>query len=777
MSGGLFQLVAPVLAEGTPANTSISNTATASYEDPTDTGKQLNTVSNTVTVQVAEVAGITVTANSSEKVSGTGPVQAGDNVRFLYTVTNTGNDPSKLNIPSSAGITGPGTVQTIEYSEDGSTNWLPVGTGYTSNSKLPGESLKVRVTVLVAPGAQTNQDIIVTLGNTETVSLQNAPFVAGSSITTNGGDVYTEDNIGTANDDIAGAPENGRREASDFLKVTVNATPQAFATITKIRDANLVGSTLGYDLGLSVAGSAPISTNKAAEDLAAAPITLNGTADSKILVSDAVPNGTKAKSLVAPSGWTAVYTLATTGNANAAAWLTAPADLSTVTGTITRVGFVKDGTNATVVKGSPAISFRVVVEIITPSNNLTIGNIAQVFGSTNNNGVPDTTKPVYDESGDDQPNNFNNGVEPATNPVTSGVVDAAAITAGTDGGNNNTGTGPAGEPNVFGYTPTTLQGVLNGTFGKPEAVGPGGNNTDFTNKSTAILTTDAVRDANGLVTVNPAPFNFSNTFQSATNDNISLLPQVGDLPVGSKVTLTDNAGNTKTYEVTLANGLVNVGTAIAASPLVVTGVIAGTKVDYTVQVDLPSGSAQLVGYSTPIVAFIDSDIDGIVDATEKSNITIDKLYTGYLKVEKEAQILNEDGSVKQAYTANPTVKAAPGEKIQYRINYTNISDDAAGSSGSVGLDAQNIKVTEDGVLAPNNWAATTSHQASSAVDNKGGVIVLTNGATPSNNNSPDVTKYVNTVAGPLTGQQTGSFTFIRTVDKVVKPTVNTVINP
>jgi hypothetical protein len=631
--------------------------------------------------------------------------------------------------------------------------------------------LKVRVTVLVSPGAQTNQDIVVTLGNTETTSLQNAPFVPGSSITTNGGDVYTEDNIGTTNNDIAGAPENGRREASDFLKVTVNATPQAFATITKIRDAALAGNTLGYDLGLSVAGSAPISTNKTAEDLAAAPITLNGNTDSKILVSDAVPTGTKAQSLIAPSGWTAVYTTTTTGNANAALWLTAPADISTIAN-VTRVGFVKDGANATVAKGSPAISFRVVVKIITPTNNLTIGNIAQVFGSTklDNTGAPDTTKPVYDESGDDQPNNFNNGVEPATNPVTSGIVDAAAITAGTDGGNNNTGTGPAGEPNVFGYTPTTLQGVLNGTFNTPEAVGPGGNNTDFTNKSTAILITDAVRDANGLVTVNPAPVAFSNTFQSATNDNISLLPQVGDLPVGSKVTLTDNAGNTKTYEVATGGVLVNVGTPTAATPLVVTGVIAGSKVDYTVQVDLPSGSAQLVGYKTPIVAFIDSNTDGIVGATEKSNITIDKLYTGYLKVEKEAQILNEDGSIKQAYTANPTVKAAPGEKIQYRINYTNISDDAAGSSGSVGLNAQNIKVTEDGELLPNNWAATTSHQASSAVDNKGGVIVLTNGASTSNNNSPNVTKYVNTVAGPLTGQQTGSFTFIRTVDKVVKPT-------
>lgn len=58
---GIFQFVAPVLAEGTSAGTSISNTATATYEDPNNPGTTINTTSNTVVVTVAEVAGITVT--------------------------------------------------------------------------------------------------------------------------------------------------------------------------------------------------------------------------------------------------------------------------------------------------------------------------------------------------------------------------------------------------------------------------------------------------------------------------------------------------------------------------------------------------------------------------------------------------------------------------------------------------------------------------------------------------------------------------------------------
>ena len=53
---GVFNMVSTVLAEGTAANTSISNTATASYSDgnPANT---FNATSNTVVIKVAEIAG------------------------------------------------------------------------------------------------------------------------------------------------------------------------------------------------------------------------------------------------------------------------------------------------------------------------------------------------------------------------------------------------------------------------------------------------------------------------------------------------------------------------------------------------------------------------------------------------------------------------------------------------------------------------------------------------------------------------------------------------
>jgi hypothetical protein len=768
VGGSLSQLVSPVLAEGTAAGVSLSNTATASYEDPTDPNKPLNTTSNTVIVTVAEVAGITVKADAVTKLTGTGAaLEAGDTVAFDYTVTNTGNDPSKLRIAGTAGIAGPGTLQKVEYYNG--TTWVEVPSGgeYISDSKAPGEFIKVRVTVQVTPGAAANSNITVTLGNTATPGEQNIPLVA------NGGDVYTVDNLDTASGETAGAPANGVREASAFQSIVVGATAQAFATVTKLRDVNGVtaANTLEYTLGLDVAGTAPIGSSKIAEDLAATSINLDSTPNTnKILVSDAIPAGTKAKSLVAPSGWTAVYTTdATATNANAAQWKTAPSDLSTVVGTIYRVGFVKDGTNATVAKGTSVSNFKVVVELLAPASGLKIGNIAQIFGSTklDPTGAPDLTKPVYDESGDNQPNNFNNGTAPATNPVTDGVVDTTTITpADSDTANNNSGTGSAGEPNVYQYVPTALQGILNGTQNNPDAVGPTGNNDDFTNKSTGISTTDATRVAGALPTIDPGAVSFANTFQSATDDNISLLPQVGNLPVGTKVTV-NYGGNSKVYVVT-ATGLFDLGSTTVVTPLLITGVVPNTKLNYGVDIDLPTGTAQLVGYSVPVVAFIDAGTAGL-DAADKQNTTIDRLYTGYLKVEKEAQILDVDGTtVLQAYTQTPTVKPAPGQMIQYRITYTNISDVATAGSNSIGLNAQNVKVVEDGAAAPNTWAVlaggklNTLHKATSAGDTNSGVVSFNDGAKT--NNDVDVTKYVDTVAGPLTGQQSGAFTFIRVVN-------------
>ena len=63
--GGTFQIASSALAQTaatptpTSANTSISNTATATYNDAGNpTGPALNSTSNTVTITVAEIAGL-----------------------------------------------------------------------------------------------------------------------------------------------------------------------------------------------------------------------------------------------------------------------------------------------------------------------------------------------------------------------------------------------------------------------------------------------------------------------------------------------------------------------------------------------------------------------------------------------------------------------------------------------------------------------------------------------------------------------------------------------
>jgi hypothetical protein len=779
MSGGLLQLAAPVLAD-TAAGTPISNTATASYEDPADPGKQLNTTSNTVVVQVSEVAGITVTATGVAKTTGAGTaVEGGDTVQFSYTVTNTGNDPSKLRITDVAGIAGPGELQNVEYSEDGGTTWavVPQG-GINSASKAPGQSVLVRVNVKVSANAPSGQDITVTLGNTATAGLQNQPYIAGGANAT-AGDIYTVDNADGTNGDTAGVPSNIASEAAAFQKITVGATPQAYATVTKTRNGGVSATnTVSYDLALEVESTAPSGSTKIAEDLAATAIKLDTVTTNKILVSDAVPTGTKAKSLVAPAGWTAVYTTdAVTTNANAAAWLTAPANLSTVAGPITRVGFVKDGANAIITKGTIVPGFKVEVEIIDPATGLKIANIAQVFGTTKLNaaGDPNPAKPVYDESGDAQPNNVNDdGTEPATNPVTSGLVDPATLTTpDTDSANTNTGKGSAGEPNLIAYVPAAQQGILNGPSGTPSAAGPTSTNDDFTNKSTAIPADKTTRDpvTGELPKLDPAPVTFTNTFVSETASPVSLLPQAGNLPVGTVVTITYNSPTgpvEKQYKVIAGatvsspNVLVdNIPGATTATPLIVTTVAAGTPVNYAVATDLPDQTAQLQGFAVPVVAFVDAGTPGL-DPADKQNTTIDRLYTGYLDVKKEAQILAADGTVVEDYTATPTKTATTGQKIKYRINYKNISDATNSGSGSVGLNAANIKVTEDGATLPNTWADKTTHQTNSAADTNNGVISFSDGVNASSNTGA-VTKYVDTVAGPLAGQVAGSFTFTRTV--------------
>src|SRR6476620_9472533 len=85
----------------TAGGTTISNQASASYSDGTNT---YNTVSNTVTVTVSNVSGLAITPDAGSNPT----VVAGQTaVLFNFTVTNTGNFTDKVHfVAGSAHLAG-----------------------------------------------------------------------------------------------------------------------------------------------------------------------------------------------------------------------------------------------------------------------------------------------------------------------------------------------------------------------------------------------------------------------------------------------------------------------------------------------------------------------------------------------------------------------------------------------------------------------------------------------------------------------------------------------
>lgn len=221
--GGTFQLAAPVLAVGTAAGTSINNTATGTYQDPNDPNTTINTTSNTVTIKVAEVAGITITGTAINDVNG-GSIQAADVVNYDFTVTNVGNDPTRFFIPDTALVNG-GTRGTMQYSTDNGATFTNVPAGGFTTASIPADGkVLVRVPVTVSSTAGPNSTVSVQLGNTATAGDQNVAYAAGP--TAGVGDVYTQDNPdGAVAGESVGAPGNGAREASVTQSSTVGSSP------------------------------------------------------------------------------------------------------------------------------------------------------------------------------------------------------------------------------------------------------------------------------------------------------------------------------------------------------------------------------------------------------------------------------------------------------------------------------------------------------------------------------------------------------------------------
>lgn len=798
--GGSLAIVLPAVADGVGAGQAITNKATASYDDGTTT---YNATSNTVEIKVAEVAGIAVTVTSPTNPS----ANAGEVRDVIFTINNIGNDATQFVIPAPQ-LTNVvdfeilGTPQII--SVNGTATSFDLQPGVSSGSYFPsgtgaipvapdvtiapdgtvtagtgqGGKVQVRVQVRVKAGATVGATTNVTLGDTTTANAQNADQAG-----TLANDLRTQDNLdGTVGESsINGAPINGIREAmaTTPTPITVGARPQAFARIFESVSGYTNSGTptpytddkLTFAITLRAENpSAPPGLTVV--DLVGTSINLDGTAQDRILISNAIPAGT-ALSTVNPTpapGWTVVYTtsdLATTNPLTANWTATRP-----TSGTITRIGYVKTGS---VPKGTavPGFSFEV-----TPNASFVggpIASIAQVFGqSATGPVVPGTpTQIVYDESGDNVSNNGINGDDPnpATNPS---VPPGTGINPGignpddrdpsdgisTDPTTKNTGTTPGGESTVY----TIAGGLVNGPNGQPAATGsPGNNNDDFTNKS--IVLDPGLDPATPLTDAQTPPITFSNTVRndSPTTQVITLVPTppatAGAIPTGTTVTIDPDGPGPAAPVVFTYNGTQYTTT---GTPPTVT-VLGNGVANYTTTVDLPNGTPQLTEFPVIITAFVDLNGDDQPNSDEPTNRTIDRLYTGYLTLSKEARILDGTTEIVGFTTDSNLLSPAlrPGRIIEYRITYTNRSTAAVAGSGSVDLPANNLTITEDGSAAPNTWFATTTDPVGttnpgSASDATAGAVITTTV------NGGDIQTYVDKIPA-VAPQGTGQFIFQRKV--------------
>ena len=242
----------PALADGTAAGTTIDNTAYGSFESPADPGTAIPVESNTVTLTIAEIAGIDVAAQGATEapsgVANAGPgqgdsvISSDDVVYFTYRITNIGNDQTQFFIPDSpasvtngdfdAVATGP--IEIVSYNDGTTTTAVSAavpGGGATTGTLIPALNggsvpvdgyIEVRIPIKADSGLIPGTDqITVVLGNTPTAADQNVPFTAGGEFAgTN--DVFTQDNPGTDNGDLAGSPST-EREASDSQTVGLGA--------------------------------------------------------------------------------------------------------------------------------------------------------------------------------------------------------------------------------------------------------------------------------------------------------------------------------------------------------------------------------------------------------------------------------------------------------------------------------------------------------------------------------------------------------------------------
>lgn len=214
---------------------------------------------------------------------------------------------------------------------------------------------------------------------------------------------------------------------------------------------------------------------------------------------------------------------------------------------------------------------------------------------------------------------------------------------------------------------------------------------DFTNRS--IDTGIANVGPGGLTTAAGAVV-FRNTVQNMGSADDAFIISAPSAPAAFKIEIsTDDGGHYVTVE--------------PWSTSIVVAVAYRASATFFVRVTAPAGLQVLTSFDT--VVRVTSTVNPTV-----TNDTINRLYTGFIRIDRTATVINATGS------GGGAGDSVPGAEIEFAVTYSNIS--SVDGSGSVPLTAHNLVINENGYAAPNNWGATTDHVVG-ASDTRGGIII------------------------------------------------------
>jgi hypothetical protein len=517
----------------TAGGTVISNQAAASYSDGTN---NFTTVSNTVTVTVAKVSGLTITTNAT---SPTTLVAGQTGVLYSFRVNNIGNFADQVRFLASGA--------SIQLSSTGSLTGTSITRAVIDSSAAGANAgvIDAGDTNIFTNGADVLSASIAQNGYVDVlVEVSVGAAAAGDQIRVQLGDATT-DNQATASPSThevrteTTPTANGTREAVEIISATVQNNAQLQLGVTYPAGPVALGSDITYGWTLCNTGAR-----------SAQSMTLGGTTG--IFIVAPVPAGTTLKSgQTFTNATTVLYTNSPLTTApTAATWTTTPS------GTVTRVAFSVGSTLAAPV--SPATSncasaINMVVTITTTNATNDIYEIGDAFA---NNSLGSQ---VTDQSGD--------------------LVSNAG-----DGNANFDETNVANDGN--GYRVVTILtrtgSVLIGPSGAANANGPTSNNDDYTNRS---VTTGIAGIAFGSNTDAAGTIVFTNTISNTGNANDTYVISRQSAPTGFTVEVSTDNGATYT---TLTNNTVSLP------------VNFGSTANVLVRVTAPAGQAVMSAYPVVI---------------------------------------------------------------------------------------------------------------------------------------------------------------------------------